>query len=69
MHNMAVTRSRKKAKVAGRATTRVSVSVRNNSYGVLQELAERKRVSVAWVIRDAIDQYIEAQAPLFAAGD
>jgi len=28
-------------------------------------IARRKRVSIAWVIRDAVDKYLSAEAPLF----
>jgi len=33
---------------------------------MLQEIAKQKKVSVAWVIRDAAEKYIAEQWPLFA---
>jgi hypothetical protein len=50
-----------------RASTRVSVSIPNEPYGVLQKIAAGKKVSIAWVVRDAVEKYIEDQAPLFKA--
>jgi predicted transcriptional regulator len=35
-------------------------------YATLQEIAKQKKVSVAWVIRDAAEKYIAEQWPLFA---
>ena len=33
-------------------------------YQTLEAIARSKKVSVAWVIRDAAEQYVEAQWPL-----
>ena len=30
----------------------------------LRRIAETKKVSVAWVVRDAVDQYLHEQSPL-----
>lgn len=35
-------------------------------YQTLEQLAERKKVSVAWIVRDAAERYVEEQWPLFA---
>ena len=40
---------------------RASVSFAAEDYGVLQEIACRKRVSIAWVIREAVLQYLEPE--------
>lgn len=56
----------RRAKQVKRAKTRrTSVSFSAEHYAELQRLAEQKRVSLAWVVRDAIDRYIAAEAPLF----
>jgi len=44
--------------------TRASASLAPDTYRTLQDIARRKKVSVAWVIRDAAEQYIKDQWPL-----
>jgi hypothetical protein len=34
-------------------------------YNELERIADGKRVSVAWVVREAVDEYLVSQAPLF----
>lgn len=50
-------------------TTRATVSFPSDHYAILERIAEEKKVSVAWVVREAVEQYIDAQWPLFAATD
>ena len=45
-------------------TTRVSVSFPAELYETLESLAKEKRVSLAWVVRDAAAQYVTEQWPL-----
>ncbi|MCH9829016.1 ribbon-helix-helix protein, CopG family [Algiphilus sp. W345] len=45
--------------------TRASVTFPADLYAELERIAEGKKVSVAWVVRDAVEKYIEAQYPLF----
>ena len=46
-------------------TRRISVTFPLDHYVELQQIAERKRVSVAWVVRDAVEAYLVGEAPLF----
>jgi hypothetical protein len=46
------------------ATTRASASLPPEIYRTLQDIAKQKKVSVAWVIRDAAEKYIAEQWPL-----
>lgn len=46
---------------------RASVSFPPELYKTLEELAKKKKVSIAWVIRDAAEQYVAAEWPLFAS--
>lgn len=46
---------------------RTSVSFPPELYQTLEELARKKKVSIAWVIRDAAEQYVAAEWPLFAS--
>ena len=45
-------------------TIRTSVSVPREHYNILASFAEQNRVSVAWVVRDAIAKYVEERWPL-----
>jgi predicted DNA-binding protein len=48
-------------------TVRASVSLRAELYHTLEALAKQKRVSTAWVLRDAAEKYVAEQWPLFGA--
>lgn len=45
--------------------TRASVTFPGDLYTELERIAEEKKVSVAWVVRDAVEKYVAAQYPLF----
>ena len=47
-----------------RDCTRASVTFPADIYDELERIAEEKKVSVAWVVRDAVEKYVEAQYPL-----
>lgn len=49
------------------ATARASVTFPAGLYAELERIAEEKRVSVAWVVRDAAEKYVAAQYPLFTS--
>lgn len=44
--------------------TRASATLPLEIYSTLQEIAKQKKVSVAWVIRDAAERYIAEQQAL-----
>jgi predicted transcriptional regulator len=46
--------------------TRASVSLSPQVYKTLENIAQEKKVSVAWVIREAVDKYLADKWPLFA---
>jgi metal-responsive CopG/Arc/MetJ family transcriptional regulator len=46
-------------------TTRASVSFPADLYATLEQMAEQKKVSVAWIVRDAAERYVDEQWPLF----
>lgn len=50
-------------------SSRASVSFEPEQYSLLEQIAEQKRVSVAWVVREAVDRYLTEQWPLFREGD
>lgn len=51
---------------AARGTVRASVSLPVDLYETLKALARQKKVSTAWILREAADKYAADQWPLFA---
>ena len=45
-------------------SVRTSVSLSPELHGTLERMAKEKKVSVAWVIRDAAEKYVGEQWPL-----
>jgi predicted DNA-binding protein len=45
---------------------RTSVTFPPELYQTLEDLARKKKVSVAWVVRDAAEKYVADEWPLFA---
>lgn len=45
---------------------RASVSFPPELYVMLERIAKEKKVSVAWVVREAAERYVGDQWPLFA---
>lgn len=43
---------------------RASVSFPPDLYRTLEQLAKQKKVSIAWVVRDAAEKYVADQWPL-----
>ena len=48
-------------KPEGAASVRASISFPRDIYEVLEQLAKRKKVSLAWVVRDAVERYVAEQ--------
>jgi predicted DNA-binding protein len=48
------------------ASVRVTASLAPDTYQTLKALASHKKVSVAWVIRDAAENYVTDQWPLLS---
>lgn len=55
----------KNVKTKEKKTVRTSVTVLEGDYREIEAIAERKKVSVAWVIRDAVEQYLTREFPMF----
>lgn len=45
--------------------TRVSVTFPAHLYSSIEIIAKKKKVSLAWVIRDAVEKYVSDLTPLF----
>jgi metal-responsive CopG/Arc/MetJ family transcriptional regulator len=48
-------------KVSSGTSVRASISFPPDLYETLEELARRKKVSLAWIVRDAAERYIADQ--------
>lgn len=59
--------SGKKGKSGGAVMPRVSVSFPTELYRTLEQLAKKKKVSTAWVVREAAEKYVADQWPLFGS--
>jgi hypothetical protein len=46
-------------------TVRATISFPAARYAELEEIARQKKVSLAWVVREAVDYYIDSRTPLF----
>ena len=46
--------------VVGDAVERISVSLPADHKQALEKIASKKKVSIAWVIRDAVEKYLES---------
>ena len=48
-------------KARRKAAVRASITFPPDLYEMLEEIAKKKKVSLAWVVRDAAERYIAAQ--------
>lgn len=55
----------RRMKAAGVSSVRASISFPADLYETIEELAKQKKVSLAWVVRDAVEQYVADKWPLF----
>jgi metal-responsive CopG/Arc/MetJ family transcriptional regulator len=46
-------------------SARASVSFPPELYAEVERIAQEKKVSVAWVVRDAVEKYVAERYPLF----
>ena len=56
---------RKKIEPKGTSSVRASISFPRNIYQTLDAIARQKKVSLAWIVREATEQYISDRWPLF----
>lgn len=61
-----VGRKAPKSKSRENAMPRASVSFPPEVYKTLEDMAKKKKVSMGWVVREAVDKYIADQWPLLA---
>lgn len=54
-------------KTSKAAQPRASVTFPSELYRMLEDLAKKKKVSIAWVVREAAENYVADQWPLLAS--
>ena len=52
----------KSAKMPDASNVRASISFPSDLYETLDEIAKQKKVSLAWVVRDAAEKYVVGEA-------
>jgi metal-responsive CopG/Arc/MetJ family transcriptional regulator len=62
-----MTGNRPNAKTQTATTVRASISFPQDVYGTLELIAKEKKVSLAWVVREAAERYIAERWPLFSS--
>lgn len=50
-------------KAPSTAQVRATISFPPDLYETLEQLAKQKKVSLAWVVRDAAERYVAGQSP------
>jgi predicted DNA-binding protein len=58
--------SRDKTKTKHGAQPRASITFPPEVYETIEELAKKKKVSIAWIVREAVEKYVSDQWPLLA---
>jgi len=58
-------RGESQAESDAKKAVRITVSLPPESYETVLRMAKNKKVSAAWVVRDAVDKYLAADQPLF----
>lgn len=48
------------------ASVRASISFPRELYQTLEQIAHQKKVSLAWIVRDAAEQYVSGKWPLLS---
>lgn len=52
-------------KMKSKSALRASVGFPPEIYRILEKMAKQKKVSLAWVVREAAEKYVADQWPLF----
>lgn len=61
----AANRSPKQINAGSSSAIRASISFPRETYETLEAIAKEKKVSLAWVVREAAERYIGEKWPLF----
>jgi Ser-tRNA(Ala) deacylase AlaX len=66
MKSAKIIENRAKPDIDPAVSVRATISFPAEIYATLEEIAKRKKVSIAWVVREAAERYVADQWPLFA---
>lgn len=58
--------TKQKQESKGGTQPRASVTFPPEVYKAVEDIAKRKKVSIAWVVREAVEKYLDDQWPLLA---
>ncbi|HKD06476.1 MAG TPA: CopG family transcriptional regulator [Bryobacteraceae bacterium] len=61
-----VSRTRVTRESAESPAPRASITFPPEVYRTIEDLAKQKKVSIAWVVREAVEKYVADQWPLLA---
>jgi hypothetical protein len=64
--NVKAKKGERRMKAQSAAAVRASISFPPDVYETLEVIAKGKKVSLAWVVREAAEQYIGSKWPLFS---
>jgi Ribbon-helix-helix protein, copG family len=59
-------KNRNRGKGRGNVQPRASITFPPDLYKTVEDLAKRKKVSIAWVVREAVEEYVANKWPLLA---
>lgn len=62
---MSAKKREEKTKTQTAAAVRATITFPPELYATLEQIARQKKVSLAWVVRDAAEQYLVQKWPLF----
>ena len=55
-----------RVKAPSASSVRATISFPSELYETLEGIAQQKKVSLAWVVREAVEKYIREKWPLFS---
>jgi predicted transcriptional regulator len=61
-------RTKKSALRVERGKIRISIGFSPDIHDTLEKIAKNQKVSLGWVVREAVDHYMAEKWPLFARG-
>ena len=62
---MRANKGKRKSVPEAASSVRATITFPTELYTTLEEIAKQKKVSLAWVVRDAAERYLSEKWPLF----